>query len=128
MDFILSNKKPIFLNLLQIHLPITGFVSILHRITGILLLLFLPFFLWGLAKVTGTPEDYQDFMLLMKKIPFKLLYGLGILTFVYHMLAGVRHLIMDMGMFESLKAARIGALVLLLLTAILAVIIGFRLC
>lgn len=124
----MSSKKPVFLNLFQIHLPVTGLVSIMHRISGMAILLFLPFFLWALAKVTGTPEDYLDFIMLMGKLPFKLIYGVGILTFVYHLLAGIRHLLMDIGLFESLKSARIGAFILLALTALSAVIIGLRLC
>lgn len=128
MDFMVSQKKPVFLNLLQIHLPITGFVSILHRISGMLLLLYLPLFLWGFAKVTGTPEDFQDFSLLMQRLPFKIVYGLGILTFSYHMLAGLRHLLMDFGFFESLTSARMSAIALIMLTLGLAVLIGVRLC
>lgn len=126
--FIMGQKKPVFLNLLQIHLPITGLVSIMHRISGVALLLFLPFFLWGLAKVTGTPEDYHDFLMLMQGPLFKIIYGLGIISFSYHMLAGVRHLIMDLGFCESLKAARLSAFMLLISITILAILIGIRLC
>lgn len=124
----MENKKPVFLNVLKIHLPITGLASILHRISGMAILIFLPIFLWGLAKVSGTPEDYHDFLLLMNKPVFIMIYGIGIITFVYHFLAGVRHLLMDIGLFESLKSARVSAYLLLITTFILAIIIGVRLC
>lgn len=124
----MSDKRPIFLNVLKIHLPITGLVSIMHRISGVALILFLPLFLWGLSQITGTPEDYHDFLELLRSPVIVGLYWLGIVAFIYHLLAGIRHLIMDIGFLENLKSARISASVLLIVFIVLAILVGVRLC
>lgn len=121
------SKRPVFLNVLKIHLPVTGLVSILHRISGVALIFFLPMFLWAFAQVTGTPEDYQDFIMLMQKPIFKIIYGLGVIAFCYHLFAGVRHLVMDLGFMEELKCARITAFCLLILILLISILVGVRL-
>jgi len=128
IGMIMSDKRPIFLNVLKIHLPITGLVSIMHRISGVVLILFLPLFLWGLSQITGTPEDYHDFLELLRSPVIVGLYWLGIVAFIYHLLAGIRHLIMDIGFLENLKSARISASVLLIVFIVLAILVGVRLC
>lgn len=128
IGMIMSDKRPIFLNVLKIHLPITGLVSIMHRISGVALILFLPLFLWGLSQITGTPEDYHDFLELLRSPVIVGLYWLGIVAFIYHLLAGIRHLIMDIGFLENLKSARISASVLLIVFIVLAILVGVRLC
>lgn len=128
LGFTMSDKKPVFLNLFKIHLPITGLVSILHRISGVVSIILLPLFLWAFSQITGTPEDYHDFVLLLNSPIICLLYWLGTVAFIYHLFAGIRHLIMDIGFMENLKSARASAYVLLLIVLLLAVFAGVRLC
>lgn len=124
----MSRDRPVFLNPLKIRMPVTAVVSILHRISGMVLILMLPLFLWGLSQVVGSPEDYQDFIIYLQNPFLCFLYWGGITAFVYHLLAGLRHLIMDCGWCESLKLGRVTAYTVLVLTASLSIWIGFRLC
>jgi len=50
---IVSHQRPKYLDLFRIRLPVPGFVSILHRISGLGLFLFLPFLLWLLQSSLG---------------------------------------------------------------------------
>ena len=52
-----NNQRPVYLNLLRIHLPVGGVVSILHRVTGVLLALLLPYSLWFLQQSLASAED-----------------------------------------------------------------------
>jgi succinate dehydrogenase / fumarate reductase cytochrome b subunit len=52
----LNKNRPRFLNLWQIRLPITGVVSILHRLSGIFLVLLFPFLLYLLQLSLRSAE------------------------------------------------------------------------
>lgn len=116
------NKRPVFLNLLQIKFPVTAIVSIGHRVTGVLMVLLLPFWIWVLQKTLGSVDSYSQLLscineyLLLKSIVF-----LSIVSVWYHVFAGFRHLIMDLGFGESMKKASLSAWFVLVLTFFSAV-------
>ncbi len=105
-----------FLNLLLIRLPITGFVSILHRISGLFLFLILPFILyvWELSL-----KSAEDFASLATSVNHPLCYTIICLmglAFLYHLLAGIRHLLMDLHLGDSKGVARATSWLVLFLT------------
>lgn len=114
--------RPINLNLFTIKFPITAIASILHRISGIILFLLIPVFLSMLQTLIFFPEFFAEFHInkLFLFIVFSIL--------IYHLLAGVRHLIMDYGYAESKHAARISSYVLFVLTIIVSLLMGYCLC
>lgn len=102
----MRQERPFYLNLLRIHLPIGGWVSILHRASGALLSLLVPFLLYALMLSLRSPEDYAGVVGFMSG-------GLGlVITLVivwaglHHLLAGLRHLGFDMGWGEERQRAR----------------------
>ena len=118
-------KRPYYLNLLQIHLPIGGWVSILHRASGALLSLLVPVLLYGLMLSLQSPEGFAQ-------VRGFLAGGIGWLigllvswALLHHFLAGLRHLGLDIAWGEGRARARQTAwLVLglaLAVTALLAV-------
>ena len=56
----MSQARPKFLNLFQIRQPVPAIVSILHRISGAILFLFLWVFLFGMQKSLVSPESYVN--------------------------------------------------------------------
>lgn len=114
------NKRPVFLNLLQIHFPITALVSIAHRISGILLIFMMPLFIWMLAHVEGSADD---FLIMQQAINgcllLRLVLWVGISAAIYHLLAGVRHLLLDMGLGHSLCCAQRSAWLMTLISLVL---------
>jgi succinate dehydrogenase / fumarate reductase cytochrome b subunit len=119
-----KDPRPINLNLFTVRFPIPAIVSILHRISGVILFLIIPFLIWGLNLSLTSFQDYEnlrDFLTtpLMKFI----LWGV-LAAFIYHMIAGIRHLFMDMGIGESLKGGRFGAKLTLVISLILIVLVG----
>jgi succinate dehydrogenase / fumarate reductase, cytochrome b subunit len=97
----------------------TNTLSILHRITGVLLSLGFFLLVYWLAAVAAGPERYQAARdTLGSPLAQIVLFG-TVFSFCYHLLNGVRHLFFDLGHGFDLKTARtsgwavaIGALVL----------------
>jgi succinate dehydrogenase / fumarate reductase, cytochrome b subunit len=121
---IVNNQRPVNLNLLTIRQPVTAVVSILHRISGLILFLSLPVILWALGLALADVEGYNTVANYLA-MPFGKIIALAIWAAVaIHLCAGFRHIIMDMGWAESLHQARLGAFLVLLLTLALVILGG----
>ena len=101
-----KDKRPKYLNLLKIRLPITGVASINHRISGLILFLAIPLSLYllqlSLRNDTGFTEMLSYFTSPVIKIALILLTW----SFVHHLFAGFRFLLIDQNIGISLSAAR----------------------
>ena len=104
-----SKKRPKNLDLLHIHLPIGGFVSILHRVTGVLLVLALPLAFLLLQKSLQGPEDFTQVVALLSTLPARALLLFVTILLVHHFLAGVRHLLLDLDVGISRSGGQLGA-------------------
>lgn len=123
----MHKQKPVNLNLMTIKFPITAIVSILHRISGVVLFLFIPFLVWILAGIMGTTEQFAQVQRCLSG-PVATVFVWGLLAaLLYHLVAGVRHLLMDMGYGESKQGGRIGAWLMLTVAVILIVLLGISL-
>lgn len=110
-------KGPVNLNLFAFHFPVTAIVSILHRITGVLLFLGLPLVIWAWQLSLRDSASFSFIMALMQTLPLRLFLWLYLSCLIYHMLAGIRHLFMDLGLGEELATGRYLAWILLALGA-----------
>ncbi|MDD5389228.1 MAG: succinate dehydrogenase, cytochrome b556 subunit [Gallionellaceae bacterium] len=117
-------KRPYFLDLAAIRLPIGGMVSILHRASGAALSLALPCLLYTLMLSLRAPEDFQRVAgwfsgFLGWIISMGLIWAL-----LHHFLAGLRHLGFDLGCGEDKEVARKSAWFSLLAAAGLTALIA----
>lgn len=117
----MNDKRPVNLALGTIQFPLPAIISLLHRISGFALFGLVPFVLWAWQQSLASPEAYADLLdcLVFKAAAVALLAGL-----VYHTLAGIRHLVADAGIGESLPAARATAAATLGLSAVLVIALG----
>lgn len=120
----MQDQRPVNLNLLTIRFPVTAIVSILHRISGVVLFLALPFMLWMLDVSLQSAESFDAIGALLDKLHMKLIVWVVMSAALYHVLAGIRHLFMDYGWFGQLQSARRAAYVILALFVILALEMG----
>lgn len=98
--------RPKYLNVFQIRQPVPAIVSILHRISGAALFLFLWLFLAGLQKSLLSPESFADLKATLGHPASKLLM-LGLLwAYLHHLFAGLRHLGLDLLLGTALPQAR----------------------
>ncbi|MGY8903003.1 MAG: succinate dehydrogenase, cytochrome b556 subunit [Burkholderiales bacterium] len=91
-----------FTDLTTYRLPAAGFVSILHRISGAIMFLLMPFIIWLFDTSVSSEISFQKFkaafnvgMLGLPGVIWKLVALALIWAFVHHFIAGLRHLYMD---------------------------------
>jgi succinate dehydrogenase / fumarate reductase cytochrome b subunit len=119
-----KNKRPKNLNLLTIRLPIPAIASILHRISGFILFLFLPVLLWGLHLSLSSQQSFDDLRHIFLTSCAKFIIWCCLSAFLYHFVAGIRHLLMDIGIGEDLKSGRLSAILALVISALLIILTG----
>ena len=112
-----NKVRPVYMNLFQIRLPISAISSITHRLAGIyIFFISLPLFLFLLYFTT---KSYNDFMFIQQafnnSIFFSTFVSFSFLVFAYHILTGIRHLLQDLHIGESLSASRVSSYIVLIL-------------
>lgn len=104
-----TNKRPIYLNLIKIRLPLTGMVSLAHRATGVLLFLSIPFAVYLLDLSVSSQAGYEHVRQTLNQ-PFMLIVQIILLwSFAHHFFAGIRFLLIDADIGVEKTQARIGA-------------------
>jgi succinate dehydrogenase / fumarate reductase cytochrome b subunit len=101
-----SLDRPRFLNLLQLSYPAGAAASIAHRITGVLLAIATPVAAYAFARSIAGPEGFAEIAGWARAIPIRLALAVLAAALIYHLLAGVRHLLMDAGIGSSLRVGR----------------------
>tara|TARA_R110000868_G_scaffold6011_4_gene34946 strand:- start:1413 stop:1751 length:339 start_codon:yes stop_codon:yes gene_type:complete len=108
---------------MTIRFPLPAIVSILHRISGVFLFLLIPVALW-LLDFSLTPEgfdvlhDWQDSF-----IAKFMIWGV-MAAFLYHMVAGIRHLLSDAHLGSTRQGGKITAKLVFIVSIILVILVG----
>ena len=115
-------------------LPLAGVVSILHRVSGLLMFALLPFIIWLFDKSLSSEISYDTFS-------SAFVAGIGVVpawfvklvmlaltwAFLHHAIAGVRHVWMDMTHSVTKEQGRLSAVVTLASSVLLTVLLGAKL-
>ncbi len=120
----MKSKRPINLDLLAFQFPLAAKSSILHRVSGVILFVAVAFMLCALASSLESAQSFAELKAafdngLVKFVTWGILSALG-----YHLVAGIRHLLMDVGIADGKDSGRVTAAVVLVCSAILAVLAG----
>jgi succinate dehydrogenase / fumarate reductase cytochrome b subunit len=115
--------RPKNLNLLTIHFPIPAIVSILHRVSGFALFLFIPLLLW-LLDYSLNPMGFEVIKSQLNHFSVQVVVWLLLIPLFFHLIAGIRHLLMDIHLGDALKAGRITAWLTFIVTGILILLAG----
>jgi succinate dehydrogenase / fumarate reductase cytochrome b subunit len=102
-------KRPVFLNLLRIRQPVTAVVSILHRVSGVLLILLVPILLYFFEHSLQSEASFHEVMAMLQSIPAKVVGLFLAWALAHHLLAGVRFLLLDVDVGVAKASARRGA-------------------
>jgi len=120
-----KDNRPVNLDIGTIQLPITSYVSILHRISGVAIFAGVAILLWLLEGSLESAESFANTKaLLADSIIVKGLVWLVLCGFIYHTTAGVKHLIMDLGIGETLEGGKKGAQITLVVAIVLMLLAG----
>ena len=115
-------------------LPLAGVVSILHRASGILMFVLMPFIIWMFDTSLTSEITYSQFTAVFNSgvgfvpgIVFKFIALALIWAYLHHFMAGVRHLWMDATHAVTLEFGRQSAVVTLAASALLTLALGVKL-
>lgn len=119
-----NSQRPVNLDLRTIKLPVTAYTSILHRISGVILFVGLAVLLYALDTSLESEDGFKQVAACLTS-PLAKFVMWGLLSaLLYHLVAGVRHLIMDAGVGETLEGGKLGSQIVLAVSAVVIVLAG----
>jgi succinate dehydrogenase / fumarate reductase cytochrome b subunit len=104
-----TRQRPIYLNLLQIRLPIMGVISLAHRASGVLLFLAIPYAVYLLGLSVTSATDYDAVIQQLQQPWLQLLLLVLTWGLAHHLFAGIRFLLIDADIGVQKSSARLGA-------------------
>ena len=124
----ISKQRPKYLALHEIRLPLAGYASILHRVSGAGLFLMLPLLIWLLQLSLGSSQDSAAlFSAVTGNILVKLIL-LGLLwAFLHHFCMGIRILLIDIHVGVEKQQAHASAVAVMVVSLALTLILGLKL-
>jgi succinate dehydrogenase / fumarate reductase cytochrome b subunit len=122
------------LDALGYRLPLAGLVSILHRVSGLVMFILLPFIIWMFDTSVTSEVSYAQFTSVFHSgagfLPgwfFKLVALALIWAFLHHLIAGLRHLWMDATHAVTLQFGRSSAIFTFAASILLTLALGAKL-
>ncbi|MEK1943085.1 MAG: succinate dehydrogenase, cytochrome b556 subunit [Pseudomonas sp.] len=119
-----NSQRPVNLDLRTIKLPVTAYTSILHRISGVILFVGLAVLLYALDKSLESEDGFKQVAACLASPLAKFVIWALLSALLYHLVAGVRHLIMDVGVGETLEGGKLGSQIVLVVSAVVIVLAG----
>lgn len=119
-----NSQRPVNLDLRTIKLPVTAYTSILHRISGVILFVGIAIMLFGLSKSLSSEEGFGDVKAYLTSPLAKFVIWALLSALLYHLVAGVRHLLMDTGVGETLEGGKLGSKIVIAISVVVIVLAG----
>jgi len=115
-------KRPRFLDLTRIRLPLPGIVSILHRISGVLMILAIPVCIWLLELAVTDQASFAQAAAVTDSLLFKLAAAIILWSLCHHLIAGIRYLLLDIDVWIERKQARQSAAGVFIVSIVLTIV------
>jgi len=119
-----NKNRPVNLDISTIKLPITAYVSLLHRVSGVILFAVVAILLCMLDSSLESAESFTQLQDSLQNPIYQFIIWGSLAALVYHLVAGIRHLIMDAGIGETLEGGQTGAKIVLFVSVTLIVLAG----
>ena len=87
-------------------LPVTAVASITHRVSGVFLFVGSGYLIWLLDRALGSESGFAEAGALLETLPGKVALWAVLVALSYHLLAGIRHLLLDCHVGDSLRGGR----------------------
>ena len=101
--------RPVYLNLFQIRMPVAAIVSIFHRLSGLLLFLFIPFLIYILEESLKSIDHFNNVILLFQATSVRIFFIVLLWASIHHFFAGIRFLLIDIDLGITKKSAHFSA-------------------
>ena len=118
----MPHDRPISPHLQIYTLPLTGIISISHRLTGVFLSVGLIGIVMMLAQIRNGMLSYLEMQSMLQFFPIRLLFAGFVYALIFHLCHGIRHLIWDVGHSFSRDTLTRYALIEILASLILTII------
>lgn len=105
----MKKQRPVNLDLTTIKFPAAAKASILHRVSGVAMFFALGFVIWAWAESVTSQAGFDSVVMLLTSPIAKIIAWGTLVALSYHLLGGIRHLFMDMGMGEELESGNLSA-------------------
>jgi len=101
--------------------------SLAHRASGLILVLFVPLYLWLLHGMTGSPDHFEQMQVWLHSGPGKFSLWLAGVALFYHFCNGLRFLAIDAGWLEGRNVLRLSARIVIGAAILVAAVMAFLL-
>jgi succinate dehydrogenase / fumarate reductase cytochrome b subunit len=126
-----KKSRPKYLNLpallFEIRLPLPGWVSILHRISGVLIFVAMVWLLFLLDRSLSSEAGFESVRRYVALAPVKLVLLVLVWAYCHHFCAGIRFLFLDLDRGVDLATARLTAKIALVASLLLTAYLGAKL-
>lgn len=120
----MNQKRPVNLYLGSMTFPPMAIASILHRLSGIVLFLLLPIMMLFFSQSLCSETSFDQLLVTLNNPFYKLLLWAFTTALMYHIIAGIRHIIMDFGVGEQLSVARCSAVCVIAMAVMITIALG----
>ena len=100
------SRRPVFLDVVRIQMPVGALTSICHRISGVVLAASLPVAVYLLGLSLRDEAGFAQVRALFAQFAVKAAAVIVVWALTHHVLGGVRHLLTDFAIVSSLRVAR----------------------
>lgn len=120
----MKDNRPVNLDFRTFNLPLPALTSIIHRASGGFLFFGMGLLLYLLDKSLQSESGFNQVTALFDSLWVKLITWAVVAALLYHLIAGIKHLIMDLGIGETLEGGMLGSKIILALSAVSIVLAG----
>lgn len=104
------------LNILTMRFPLPAVVSILHRMSGVIIYLLMPLVTYAFCYSLESQAHFNFLMTIASSLPIKILLVILVWGICHHLIAGIRHILLDMQVGNDLIVARFTSKTVLLIS------------
>lgn len=123
-----QDTRPFYLNLFKIRLPVPGIISIFHRVSGVLLFLAIPFFVYLLDLSLQGELGFARAAEFLSMPLIKIALWILIWAMVHHLFAGIRFLLTDFDIGLSKTGSIKTAWLVVVFEVVTLILIFLRVC
>lgn len=120
----MKDTRPVNLDIGTMKLPITAYASILHRISGVFLFIVIGLMIYALDLSLSSQAEFDSLASMLGSPVAKLILWAVLAGLIYHSVAGVKHLVMDMGYGETFEGGVLGSRITFAVSATLIALAG----
>ena len=120
----MKDKRPVNLDLTQFSFPLPALTSIVHRVTGVILFVGVAILMYILDLSLSGEEGFNSVKECLDGVFVKLIIWGVVSALLFHLVAGIKHLLMDCGIGETLEGGEFGAKVVIAVSVVLILLAG----